>query len=203
MIESKLIVNRYINFVMPTPAQGALGAFVTQVPILKTIDESTGFRTKTSNISAGTGIKAHRNFQWLNWVRGSVNQVVFGALDVLTGPMSGCWITNYKIAGIEYVGHIGTYLGANTPETIASKAAWNHFANANPLDVLGGFQPRWNGPFPPAIDGDFFAGQTTFGLVTKGEYYTIAAWRKQSKDGYRIAGVQQNMSSPLATLQAI
>lgn len=203
MIESKLIVGRYLNFVMPNTAAGVLGNFMTQAPMLMKIEESSGFRTKTSNISLGSGPKVHRNFQWLNWVAGSINQVAFGGTDVLTGPMSGCWIMNYKIGGIEYVGHIGTFNGPNTPQSIAAKNAWNAFALANPLSVLGGFKPGWNGVFPPSAAGDKTTGQTQFGLVTPGEYYTVAAWRKQDLTGYRIAGLQKVASSPLATLQNI
>jgi len=203
MIESKLIVGRYINFVMPLSPDIALGAFHTQAPILKTIEESSGIRVKTSNVNAGTGVKAHRNFQWLNWAKGGVNQVVFGGTDVLTGPMGGCWIVNYKIAGIEYVGHVGTFMRPDSPESIAAKGAWNHFANANPLQVLGGFKPGWIGNFPARIKGDLTTGQTMFGLVTQTEYYTVFAWRKDTRDGYRIAGIQRCVSSPLVTLQNI
>jgi hypothetical protein len=203
MIETKLIVGRYFNFVMPKSTKGILGTFMTQPQISLTIQESTGFFTKTSNISAGTGSKAHRNFQWLNWVAGAVNQVAFGNLDVLTGPMSGCWIMKYKIAGIEYIGHVGTFNKADSPQSIASKTAWNAFANANPLDVVGGFKPKWNGVWPPSIKGDNTTGQTTFGLVTGGDYYTVAAWRKQDLTGYRIAGLQKDTSAALGVLQNI
>lgn len=203
MIESKLIVGRYLNFVIPGAPAGVLGNFMTQAPMLMKIDESSGFRTKTSNISLGFGPKAHRNFQWLNWVSGSINQVDFGGIDVLTGPMSGCWIMNYKIGGIEYVGHVGTFNDPHTPQTIAAKAAWNAFAVANPLSVLGGFRPGWNGVFPPIAAGDQANGNKQFGLVTRGEYYTVAVWRKQDLTGYRIAGLQRVATSPLATLQNI
>ncbi len=201
MIESKLIVGRYLNFVLPTPAIGVLGAFMTQAQKQMTIQESSGFFTKTSNINLGSGAKAHRNFQWLDWVAGSINQVAFGNLDVLTGPMSGCWIVNYLIGGIEYVGHVGTLNDKLTPQSINARNAWHQFANANSLSVLGGFKPKWNDPFPPRVEGDNTTGQKTFGLVTRGDYYTVAVWRKQDNTGYRIAGLQKENSAPLATLQ--
>ena len=201
MIESKLIVGRYLNFVMPKSTKAILGTFMTQPQQLKTIQESTGFFTKTSNVNAGTGMKAHRNFQWLNWVAGAINQVTFGNLDVLTGPMSGCWIMKYKIGGIEYVGHVGTFNSADSPESIAAKTAWNAFAVANPNDILGGFKPKWNGAWPPCIKGDKTTGQTTFALVSGGDFYTVAAIRKEDLTGYRIVGLQQNNSASLNVIQ--
>ncbi len=204
MIEQKLIVGRFLNLTInsPKPA-GNQGNFVTQASIAMTIQESTGSKVKTSNVVLGTGHKAHRNFQWLHWVPGSICQVPFNGLDVLTGPMSGCYITNYRIGGQEYVGHIGTDMGPNTPNSIAAKACWNNFATAHPLDVLGGFKPAWIGALPPTVNGDTTWGlPTVFGLVTMKEYYTLVTYPQQNAANiYRIAGLQKNPSVPLITLQ--
>lgn len=204
MIEQKLIVGRFLNLTI-TGAKpvAALGSFVTQNAMAMTIEESSGSKIKTSNVVLGTGAKAHRNFQWLHWVPGRICEVPFNNLDVLTGPMSGCYIVNYKRAGVEYVGHIGTDLGPATANSVAAKNSWNAFATNNPMQVLGGFKPKWNGTLPPTQPGDHSYGMpTVFGLVTQREYYTVVTYQQKDFSGkYRIAGLQKDPSVPLATLQ--
>jgi len=193
MIEQKLIIGRFIRF----PAAGMkliynLGDFLTQPTMALKIEESTGFRTKTSAITPGTGAKAHRNFQWLTWYPGAVSQVPINGVDVLTGPMSGCWLVIYKRLGTVYAGHVGT-AEPNSPKTIAAKQAWNQFAqNAPPGSVIAGFNParHWTNNSPAQLPTDGIP--KVYGLLTTSyQLYSVFTY-KQNTDTtlYRIAGIE-------------
>jgi hypothetical protein len=125
MLEQKLIVNRFINLTLaPPPAPAyADGAFVL-VPVQQCyLQESTGFFKKTSTVQAGVGPKAHRNFKWLPWLPGAISEVALIGADVLTGPMSGCWLVTYrKPNGVPHAGHLGTDI-ASPVRTAAVNAA--------------------------------------------------------------------------------
>jgi hypothetical protein len=146
-----------------------------------TIKESTGVLQKQSSIVEGTGTKVHRNFQWLAWIPGAISAVQPTSGDVLTGPMSGCWVVVFRRNGIEYVGHIGTAMTSNDPQSIAVKKAWYTFARgAGPGDVIAGFNPARVWPseasLPAKKPGDGRA--VTFGLVTaSGELYAVLTYK--------------------------
>ncbi|MGH6990887.1 MAG: hypothetical protein ACREE3_13400, partial [Stellaceae bacterium] len=125
--------------------------------------------------------------------------------DVLTGPMSGCWLVSYRKAnGVPHAGHLGTDI-AHPVETAAIKANWNNFAQNHPVDVIGGFNPfnAWVGAFPAAERGE--GPPRIFGLfTTANEYYIVFTYQQTNPTTMvRIAGVQQAHSSPLATLQHV
>lgn len=74
--------------------------------------------TRTSAIVAGQNPdvkKAHRNFRWLHWQPGKITYLPLAGADILSGPFSGCWIVIFSMAGVNYVGHIGTFDSPNTP----------------------------------------------------------------------------------------
>lgn len=203
MIERKLIVGRYIMIDFPQARQTPLvGTFSTQIRMPMSIQPSIGFFTRKSEVRPGEGAKAHRNFQWLYWVKGGVNEVAFNNMDVLTGPMSGCWITRYQRLGVEYVGHVGTSESSATNETINAKRAWNEFANAHSDDVIGGFKPRWaDNPRPIKGDKDY---PKLFGLITRAEYYEVLLYgNKDIARLFRVASIRKIHSAPLRTLQNI
>jgi hypothetical protein len=179
-IESKLIVGRFLDFTMPTNAPPPIpeDKFINQNQINMTIRESTGVLQKQSSIVEGTGTKVHRNFQWLAWIPGAISAVQLAWGDVLTGPMSGCWVVVFKQKGIEYVGHIGTSDVA--AQTEAAKTAWRGFTSSNPQAPFPtGFNPlrAWTGPNPKLEPGDLAAD--IFGLVTKQplEFYTVWTYK--------------------------
>jgi hypothetical protein len=146
MLERKLIVDRYLNI----PSRLALdgqpptyndGDFVTGNGKPFTVEESSGILTKKSDISPGAGQKAHRNFVWLPWLPGAISEVQIGATDILTGPMSGCWIFVYRRNNAVVVGHVGTLNNPADAKTIAVKTAWNNFANQAGTQIIAGFNP--------------------------------------------------------------
>jgi hypothetical protein len=209
MLEQKLIVNRYINLALQNVAAPnyADGDFVRVQVQDCYLAESTGVFTKTSAVRAGSGPKAHRNFKWLPWLPGAISEVALVGADVLTGPMSGCWLVSYrKPNGVPHAGHLGTDI-ASVVRTNAVNNAWNNFATANPGDVIGGFNPlrHWNGNWPARQNGELMGAPKIFGLFTRaGQFYVLAAYQ-QAVGGtlMRIAGLQLVQSATLARLQQV
>lgn len=212
MLEQKLLVGRYINLpnpvVMPAAVTlGPVGSF-TLVPLQTCyLHESTGVFTKTSTVQAGAGPKAHRNFRFLPWLSGRISEVDLVTTDVLTGPMSGCWLVSYrKPNGVPHAAHLGTDV-ANPAGTLAVNTAWNNYALANAGDVIGGFNPmrHWQGALPVAQPAREHPIPRFFGLFTvPGQYYTIVTFQQNSNAALlRVAGVQLTPSSTVARLQQV
>ena len=146
MLETKLIVDRCIHL----PSQWfklnvVNGQFLDQPdkPMTLKISKSTktapDIKVRASSMVPGTNnkeSKEHRNFQWLGWWGGAISQVPRHK-DVLTGPMSGCWIVVYRRNGIMYVGRIGKNKD-NKEQTTAVVAGWNNWAQANPDSIICG-----------------------------------------------------------------
>jgi hypothetical protein len=238
MIETKLIVGRYLELNTPPPALAgpAVAGFQEVNPVVLHIAESEssaaplpahnpvqGFnptlkqqvaigaqragqyigsqfdRQRTSATGLGAVAKVHRNFIWLEWMPGFVSEVQPGGMDVLTGPMSGCWIMSYLKGGVHYIGHVGTENLPTTANSIAARNAWNTFAAAQPMTAYSGFNPfndPWaGGPVPLGVPGE--SARKTFALVTAaGTFHTVIAYPQANKPTrIRIAGIQQNFSS--------
>lgn len=160
-------------------------------------------RQRTSGTVQGPSAKAHRNFVWLEWMRGLVSEVQPGGVDVLTGPMSGCWIVSYLRGGTRFVGHIGTDMTATSPNTIQARNAWNTFVAGIPVGARDGFNPfnDWAGPIPPGQPGE--APAKFFAIVTASNtFYSVVTYPQLAKiNRVRIAGIQQRPSSLLANGQ--
>jgi hypothetical protein len=208
MIE-KLIANRFLalpNFDSTPPAIDADGlpARFMRIPDrLYSIQESTSSgpfynRTKTSQVSAGAHAnqaKQHRTFRWLPWVPGQITCVTLAGADILTGPMSGCWLTIFSIDGIRYVGHIGTEDSSTSDNTIAVKAAWRAAVNNGAIVPVAAFNPV--GPAlniaQLGLNGEapgFFGGVTTSGTMS-----TVVITRPAG----RVVIVQRQRTTPDVT----
>ncbi|HHK6074465.1 hypothetical protein ACT9N5_01750 [Edwardsiella piscicida] len=97
-------------------------------------------RQKTSLIAEGPHAKSQsRNFLWLPWVEGAVTYSPISTIDILTGPMSGCWVSVFESHGKRYVAHIGTSLCAELSEQ--AKASWRAAVNSNTITPLHAFDP--------------------------------------------------------------
>ena len=213
MLEQKMIVGRYLDLtgVPPSPPPPAvLGVFVAGVAQQGYIQESTGIFTKTSNIAwapGALGPKAHRTFNWLPWVPGGISEVALVGTDVLTGPMSGCWLVTYrKPTGVPYAAHLGTDI-ASQARTDAVNNAWNAFATNNAASVIGGFNPfrHWVAALPARLASEPAMPPKFFGLyTTANQFFIIVAYQKAATWGIlRIAGIQQQPSSLVARLQHV
>ncbi len=155
-------------------------------------------RQRVSATGVGQVAKVHRNFVWLEWLGGLVSEVAPNGMDVLTGPMSGCWITEYMRGGVRYIGHVGTVMTATDPASIAARTAWNNFAAGKTLGTRSGFNPfndPWMGAEPAGLPGE--AARKTFALVTgDGKFYTVITYPQLNKPNrIRIAGIQQRTNS--------
>lgn len=150
-------------------------------------------RQRVSGTSTGAVAKTYRNFVWLEWLGGVVSMVQPGAVDVLTGPMSGCWITSFLRNGTRHVGHVGTVMTAADPLSVAARTAWNNFAQGLQMGAMSGFNPfnDWNGAFPLPQPGD--GAMKTFAVVTTiNTFYTLVTFSQANKPSrVRIAGLQQ------------
>lgn len=148
--------------------------------------------------STGHGIQLGNkllSFRWLPWVKGAISQVESSVLDVLTGPMSGCWLMLYTRGTQAFACHIGTVEGPTDPQTVAVKAAWRNFANNAPqngVQIVSGFNPARAFPsgFPPKKQSDLGAPKI-FGLITTtGHLYAIFFWG-QRDNSLRVAALKE------------
>ncbi len=208
MLEQKLIVGRYINLNLapPVPAYN-VGDFVRVLALDCYLQESTGTFKKTSVVQAAQGPKARRNFKWLPWLPGGISEVALVGSDVLTGPMSGCWLVTYRKAnGVPHAGHLGTDV-ASPVNTAAVNNAWNAFAVAHAADVIGGFNPlrHWNGAMPVKLPAEPAVPPKIFGLYTiANQFYIVIGFQQaNSATTFRIAGIQQVPSVTVARLQHV
>lgn len=200
MIEKKLVVGRQLDLsLIPiSPPLVTLGGFQTQTRLILNIQESAHSSDKLRTVALGAhAAKVRRTFQWLSWVPGATNQVPLSGIDLITGPMTGCWVTLYKIGGLPYVGHVGTENERTSTNSIEAKRGWDTWSGANTGDLIGGFNPTgdWRGAFPPAInppkgtDGAF----KMFGVVTAFQvFYALFTYEDRNTQGQiRIAGLQK------------
>jgi hypothetical protein len=199
MFEQKLVVGRYIDLPNTVTAPAFVGAAVAGfhgvVGAIRHIDESerpTVFHAKKSTTGLGAHGTARRNFMWLPWEPAVVTEVQVAAVDVLTGPMSGCWITRYPRGGNTYVGHVGT--DTDPVKTAAAKAAWNGFTGPLPGGTATGFRPLndWAGPIPNTggNKGMIYALVTAAGL-----FYSVFTAQQGATTNLKIVGIQQIAST--------
>jgi hypothetical protein len=199
MLEQKLVVGRFIDLpatvTTPVYAGAAAGGFREIVGVVRHIDESTkpsmfGARSSTTNMGAHT--KAHRNFVWLPWLPGLVSEIRVAGVDVLTGPMSGCWITYYPRGGVNYVGHVGT--DTDPANTIAAKAGWNGFTGPLAHGTTTGFRPLndWQGAIPNTGGNKGMI----YALVTAGgAFYSVFTAQQGGTTNLKIVGIQRIQNS--------
>jgi hypothetical protein len=210
MLEQKLIVDRFLDLPQALLTRPGLvppqkpGDFMTHPPKIYHIQESTGAFTKTSAVMPGAG-PAHRTFNWLPYTAGLITQVAMLGADVLTGPMSGCFLIIFKMAnGVPHVAHVGTH-DTDPVQTAAVQQAWNAFALAHTADIVGGFNPlrAWIGALPARRAGDGAAYM--FGLCTTNNHFHAIFTYQQNNPAsrVRIAGVQQIPSGTIQRLQQV
>ncbi|MBZ5561874.1 MAG: hypothetical protein LAP13_05580 [Acidobacteriia bacterium] len=210
MLEQKLIADRFLNLPQAMLTRPGLvpphrpGDFVLYPPQLYHIQDSTGVFTKTSAVVPGAGAP-HRTFNWLVYTAGLITQVAMLGTDVLTGPMSGCFLIVFRKAnGVPHVAHVGTH-DTDAVQTAAVQQAWNAFAQGHLGDIVGGFNPlrAWNGPLPARKAGD--GAPYMFGLCTSNnQFYAVFTFQQANPaTSVRIAGLQHIASATPQRLQHI
>lgn len=107
------------------PVAGDPAHFVQVPGVAYQVMESTGMLHKLSQVNPGSNpVKDHRNFRWLPWIQGKVSYVALDGPDVVSGPFSGCWVSIFRMRGQLWVGHIGTFMGGEDPDTLQAINAW-------------------------------------------------------------------------------
>src|SRR5258708_2312726 len=98
MLESKLLINRYITFPFNTSARAdsASPGFLKGEPRQYYLKESKGFLKKRSNVVEGVGPKLHRRFYGCPASPGHITEMPLEGRDVHTGPMSECKVVIYR-----------------------------------------------------------------------------------------------------------
>lgn len=200
MLESKLLINRYIT--LPFSTAGITDQSAANFQRIESppyyLKESKGLRTKSSQVIQGDGPKPHRRFVWLPWIPGQISEIELRGVDVLTGPMSGCKIAIYHQGESTFVGHIGTL--EDRERTAAVKATWNTFAQQN-LAEAQCFDPMRAISYQMRPNPGEIAGPTVFCLVTASrEVYAVCAYEQGiGTRNYRIVEVRRVM--PMGTTQ--
>ena len=150
---TKLIVDRYLD--LPTfnqqspPANLAWPTDIVLVPnrtynIAQSHHEGSIFkgRQRVSQVTVGAhASKVHRSFRWLPWLEGKLSCMTLAGADILTGKMSGCWLTIFQYNGAYYAGHIGTSVSSTSALTVQAKAAWRNAVAANHITPIAAFNP--------------------------------------------------------------
>ena len=135
-------------------------------------------------------------FQFLPYQNGKISVVRQADVDVLSGPMSGCWLVMFLWQGSYYVAHVVTDFESKSSNFL-TKAAWNYWVDTEAsVTVIAGFNPyaQWcTSPgflsVQPSQGNDAFS--KVFGLLTPNrELYSIHAYLQMGAENlYRIAGV--------------
>ncbi|GHC69362.1 hypothetical protein [Limoniibacter endophyticus] len=132
------------------------------------------FGHRDTRINGGPGLRQNRTFQWLPYLPGKITMVRQMGRDILTGPMSGCWVVSFLLDNSPYVGHIGTDLSANSEQSVQVKKSWNAAMLSGRVKLLSCFNPVGPGlpdaifKLEPELRKDFYA------VVDKSNaYYTL------------------------------
>ena len=190
---TKLIANRYLDLPdvfkeQALPQKPAFPAHFVEsnYPIFNIAESETEGGTRMSSIGTGAlATKAHRTFRWLAYVKGKVTYLPYAGADILTGKMSGCWITVFKHGGTSYVAHIGTDDFPDTPNSKQAKKAWRDAETSKAVTLVKAFNPV--GPDLPnkALEKrdkakEFYAAVETSG---GGGFFTVVLGNKSTTPG--------------------
>jgi hypothetical protein len=146
-------------------------------------------------------------YVWLNYVVGRIAWIQPSGTDVLTGPMSGCWICtwNAQIGGRRRVGHVGTVESAPKHEPPNSTVKTG-FRDARELNNLKGYNPAdaWSAEeVSEAVGNSGSRRPYIYSLVTTtNEFYTILMLREGSLNRYVCAGSKKINPSGDAEVRA-
>ena len=217
----KLITGRYIELDIKVlnakpPAAAAKpphGSFIDSTIMPLNLQQSVSERTgifssnKTSGVAPGVNnAKVHRNFNWLKWVPPYIAQMQLGGFDVLTGPMSGCWVITYRWPGAPtdpvYVGHVGTCGTKEWDDGV--KAGWNQFSTNNPAALISGFNP-YREFYPNDLGNSPGEYTVIYALVTPERRYYAVKLGQVGPGGtkYRIVKVKEATPTVGEALQRI
>ena len=132
---------------------------------------------------------------WLSYIHGRTARVKATG-DVLTGFMSGCWITQWTEPTGRYVGHLGT-IESGWKERPPNSTVKTTFGRTMPLNTTGynpadGFDPGQFMPLLRTMRGTPSA--QVMSLVTSGNvFYSILMMERMTERGIWICGGKVRM----------
>lgn len=120
--------------------------------------------------SFGLQMRMTIHYDWCDFATGRTARKAIAGNDVLTGPMSGCYITRYRGGGTNYVGHVGT-VGVPNVDALVKRS----FAAAMPRTATG-FNPfhAWDADMAAMSQRHGKAIQFCALVTTAGDFYAIA-----------------------------
>lgn len=164
---------KYVRFRLPTPnnpgADGLVenqfdGPTVAQtLSVFDTLDDA--YKQDSQN--------PPWTFTFLIYIPGTVTTTAL-TQDVMTGPMSGCYLFKYTRQGAR-IAHVGTESSPSTSASVAAKTAWKALIARNDVTAITGADPfrNWRNTKsagkrtepghdlgPPVIYGYFTSGGT-------------------------------------------
>ncbi|MCB9524907.1 MAG: hypothetical protein H6702_16225 [Myxococcales bacterium] len=137
-------------------------------------------RHKVSQVQAGAhALKGHRTFRWLPWLPGKVACMRLQGPEILTGRMTGCWLTTFTFNGQRYAGHVGT--DSNSAEnTQRAKDAWRNAMADYAITCHQAVKPTANDQLPPG----------NMGLAPNEGFELYGAWGQDGSVYSLILGAQ-------------
>lgn len=120
--------------------------------------------------SFGLTMRMAINYNWCDFATGRTARKPIAGQDILTGPMSGCYITRYAAGGTNYVGHVGT-VGVPSVDALVKRK----FAAAMPTTATG-FNPfkAWHADMAAVSQRHAKAMLFCALVTTTGDFYAIA-----------------------------
>jgi hypothetical protein len=120
--------------------------------------------------SFGLQMRMVISHDWCDFATGRTARKAIAGKDVLTGPMSGCYITLFNQGGMNYVGHVGT-VGVPSVDSLVKRS----FAATMPQNATG-FNPfhAWQGDMVAMSQRHGKAMQFCALVTTSGDFYAIA-----------------------------
>jgi len=205
MIERYLVTGIRLRWQLPAAdTSGAKDGSITANPDRVSTMRYDGVDGKIVNLATAPnvrliGLTMHQLIPhgWLAYKHGHTTRIERTA-DILTGPMSGCWIVRWtENDGTKWVGHIGTVESS----VAVSQAAKTGFRNAMAgFQKVRGYNPAnaWS-PADIAVQMTKLLGVPThppspqiISLVTQGgNFYSIMMFRLGYGDEYVVGGIKR------------
>lgn len=142
-------------------------------------------------------------YRWVNYVKGQTAYLLSQITDVLTGPMSGCWICSWQEGGQRHVGHLGTVDTAppsgppNTTvkQTFAARPSLlhSHIRAFNPAGPWKQNEVMKVANSIPRTAG-FYLGQVVALVTTQNRFYSLLMFQKGSD---WVCGGKKEVTGPL------
>jgi len=137
-------------------------------------------------------------YQWLVYSHGHTTRRMLSAGDVLTGPMSGCLISEWSEKGMRWVGHVGTVESS----AAINKKVKSNFGMALPTQARGFYPDKaWSVAEISSMQQKFkvYPQMQIMALVTaNGKFYSIVMFKISAAE-WCVGGIKA--VQPLSAVQ--